>query len=90
MTEPENAEGTPEAKKGRPRPAETLERDEKVLEFLNGQRDENGAPVAKTRKEIEDGTGLDKVYLSLYRLNRDGKVERGGKQAWVVKSEVAA
>lgn len=55
--------------RGRPRPPETVERDEKILALLtyHGPRTRNGIA-------IELGIPVTKVYLSLDRLRRDGKV----------------
>ncbi len=74
MSDEENTAGG----RGRPRPAATLERDEKVLAHLN----EAGA---KTRKQLVEELGLpgNEIYLSLYRLNRDQKITRAGS-AWAV------
>lgn len=74
-------------RQGRPRPNETLDRDQRVLEWL--QKQDSG----KTREEIATGTelGANLVYLSLYRLRRDGKAVRAhesGAHRWsVVKTE---
>ena len=48
---------------------------------------EAGEYVGRSRKEIADGSGVDEkqVYLSLYRLSRDGKIFRGEGHKWVVK-----
>lgn len=76
MTEPE----APAEKRGRPRPEATIERDKKVLEHLN-------AVGPQTRKQIAEGLQLEgkEVYLSLYRLNRDGLILRNGA-AWAAKA----
>lgn len=74
---------TAKAKRGRPRPQEVIDRDEKVYEAIPA----DGA----TRDEIADETGyeLSEVYLSLFRLKRDGWVERvpnedgGFTRVWV-------
>ena len=63
---------------GRPRPPETRVRDELVFEALIS---------TMTREEIVAKTGIDKklVYLSLYRLRRDGRIQRlrdGGAHKW--------
>jgi len=80
MTEPT----TPAA---RPRPAATQERDQAVLTFLQGQRGEDGAYAGVSRDAIATELGVDgkAVYLSLWRLKRDGKVTKGGaggSQKW--------
>lgn len=64
--------------RGRPRPAETIERDEKVFAALHEPR---------TLAQLAESTGLEKkqVYLSLYRLKRDRRAERsrnGGAHMW--------
>lgn len=67
---------TSTARRGRPRPDLTISRDKQVLDTIT-----EGA--GSTRKEIVDaltaaGTPLapNQVYLSLYRLRKDGKVQR--------------
>ena len=85
MTEPTEGAVT----RGRPRPAETIERDEKVLAFLEASRDENGQPVAKTREEIAAGVGIEgkQAYLSIFRLKRDDKIVKAdGGHRWAAKS----
>jgi hypothetical protein len=88
----EGAESDAPKTTGRPRPAETQERDAKVLAFLEAARDEAGAYVGKTRDEIAAAVELggNLVYLSLYRLNRDGKIARGqtgGAHHWSIKTD---
>jgi predicted ArsR family transcriptional regulator len=63
----------PAEKRGRPRPEATIQRDDKVLEFLKA----NGP---KNRKDLAAGLEMEgkEVYLSLYRLNRDGTILRSG------------
>lgn len=76
-------------RRGRPRPAETIDRDEKVFAALR-----DGGP--KTKSQLADATGLtgNAVYLSLFRLSRDGRIERGAegdqRHVWRVKADVAA
>lgn len=55
--------------RGRPRPQETIERDERILSYLK-----TSGP--KSRNQLSEELGLDKTitYLSLDRLRRDGKV----------------
>ena len=77
------------AARGRPRPDETKERDEKVFAAIAG----SDRPV--TREEIANGTGLagNLAYLSLYRLNRAERVQRtrdGGKHVWSVREPAVA
>jgi transposase len=58
--------------RGRPRPAETIERDRRIRELLQ----EN--PDGLTRNEIAERMGLNKsrTYLSLDRLRRDGLAQK--------------
>lgn len=55
--------------RGRPRPQATIERDERIVKFL----DDNGA---QSRNALADALGLDKtiVYLALSRLREQGRV----------------
>jgi DNA-binding transcriptional regulator GbsR (MarR family) len=55
-------------KRGRPRPQETIDRDEQIWRLL-----EEGKPL--TRGEIMEKTGLSpvQIYLSLNRLRSIGK-----------------
>jgi hypothetical protein len=68
------------SRRGRPRPDETLKRDERVLAAIG----ESGS----TRDEIATALGdipPQLVYLSLHRLRAASKVERardGGKHTW--------
>lgn len=76
VTEPTTEDVT--ARRGRPRPQETRDRDEQVFTELE-------KPL--TREEVVSATGLDGklVYLSLYRLRRDGRIERrreNGAHVW--------
>lgn len=78
----------PTSNRGRPRPAETQERDEKVYAAIAG------SDRKVTREEIATGVGIkgSEAYLSLYRLHKAGRVERvreGGKHVWGVKTPVA-
>lgn len=90
----EGAETTTEAQggRGRPRPDAVVQRDQAVFDYLNTQRDEAGAPVGKTREEVAAALGIEgkQVYLSFYRLKRDGRITKGGAagaQKWSVLSE---
>jgi hypothetical protein len=58
--------------RGRPRPAETIERDQKILALLKDHPD--GLP----RNGIAEAMGLNKsvTYLSLDRLRRQGKAQK--------------
>jgi hypothetical protein len=67
---------------GRPRPQATLERDAKVLEYLAQQTE------GQSKDDIAKGTELpaNEVYLSLWRLKRDGEIHKtssGGAVRWV-------
>lgn len=85
MTEPTGEAVTAEgaARRGRPRPDVTIQRDQQVLNALDGP---------KTRAQLIEATGLSKnqVYLSLYRLRKDGHVVRDRQGALHVWSRVAA
>lgn len=64
--------------RGRPRPEETVQRDEAVYAALE---------QPGTRADLVERTGLtqNQVYLSLWRLNRDKRVERtrdGANHMW--------
>jgi predicted transcriptional regulator len=66
--------------RGRPRPAETIERDQRILALLRKN------PKGMARNEIAEVMGLNKsrTYLSLDRLRRNGlarKVSPEGSQA---------
>ncbi len=78
MTEPE---APADAKRGRPRPDATIERDKRVLEHL-------AATGPQKREDIAKALDMEgkQVYLSLYRLNRDGAILRNGA-AWAAKGE---
>jgi predicted Rossmann fold nucleotide-binding protein DprA/Smf involved in DNA uptake len=58
------------ARRGRPRAQETISRDEKVLVALTNE------PKTKNVLVEELGMKPSAVYLSLYRLRRDGHVEK--------------
>jgi hypothetical protein len=67
---------------GRPRPQATIDQDAKVLAYLGE------AGEGKTKDEIASALelGPNKVYLSLWRLKRDGAVHKtsaGGAARWV-------
>lgn len=95
MTEPtEPVEGEAQASaskgRGRPRPDNTVQRDQQVLDLLNAdpgtpksREDLAAALSAQTGTEVKPGH----VYLSLYRLRKDGKVSarrENGKHVWTV------
>lgn len=89
MTEPTpqaEATETTAARRGRPRPQTTIDRDKQVLDALAGE--------TKTREQLVEATGLTKnqVYLSLWRLRKDGLAERtrdGGKHVWAQTAPAA-
>ena len=58
--------------RGRPRPAETIERDRKILALLQSN------PDGMQRNDIAEEMGLNKsvTYLSLDRLRRQGLAEK--------------
>jgi site-specific DNA-cytosine methylase len=73
------AEQIDDGRRGRPRPSETIDRDQKVFDVL--------ATSGLTRETISTTLGLESnlVYLSLWRLKRDGRVERvrhDGANVW--------
>lgn len=79
MTEPEAPAA--EAKRGRPRPQDTIQRDQDVL--ANFPADGSGI----TKVALAEATGMpgNQLYLSLYRLQRDKAIERvreGGAHTW--------
>lgn len=57
-------------RRGRPRSQETIQRDETVLKTLGE------GPKTKEQLVQELGVKDTHVYLSLWRLRRDGKVEK--------------
>jgi predicted RNA polymerase sigma factor len=58
--------------RGRPRPAETIERDQKILALLKDH------PTGLPRNEIAELMGIDRVktYLSLDRLRKQGLADK--------------
>jgi hypothetical protein len=81
--------------RGRPRPDAVVARDQRVLEYLRAQVDETGAYVGKSRDEVAQATGLpgNQVYLSFYRLKRDGLITKGGvggAQKWAALAPAPA
>jgi hypothetical protein len=72
MTEETAATEAPASRRGRPRPQATIDRDARVLEHMRA------VDGGLTKAQLADATGLtgNEVYLSLYRLKRDGHVER--------------
>jgi len=80
---PAEAADKPTRGRGRPRPAEVKERDDSVLEVVT-------TSPGRTRNELEDELKLsaNEVYMSLYRLRTQGKIERrreGGDHKWYPK-----
>lgn len=70
--------------RGRPRPAETIERDDRIYGLL--------AEGALSRSQIAVETGLttDLVALALRRLKRDGRARQclqGGVIVWSVSDD---
>lgn len=70
---------TAATRRGRPRPEATITRDKDVLEKIGAE--------GSTRDELVQATGLKEaqVYLSLYRLRKDGLVARsrsGSSHRW--------
>ena len=58
--------------RGRPRPAETIARDEQILALLKAN------PAGMTRNDIAEEMGLNtsRAYLSLDRLRRQGLAKK--------------
>lgn len=71
-------------RRGRPRPQGTIARDERVHQALV----EAGGPV--TREDLASRLDMQSsfVYLSLYRLREQGKVERANR-SWQVVAQAA-
>lgn len=61
-----------ETKRGRPRPQDVVERDEAVMTAVKASAE------GSTKEELAESTGLEPsaVYLSLFRLRKDGRIER--------------
>jgi predicted ArsR family transcriptional regulator len=72
MTEPVEPAGTGAAHRGRPRPQDTINRDEKVYQLLS-----NKGPLTRTQIAEELGVTPGIAYMSLFRLKKEGYVERG-------------
>jgi len=83
----ENAVANTKSGSGRPRPQATIDQDAKVLEYLSANVED--VVAGKTKEEIATALDLapNKVYLSLWRLKRDGKVYKtnagGGAARWI-------
>jgi site-specific DNA-cytosine methylase/predicted transcriptional regulator len=97
MSEDVNVENTSEAgapveapasnRRGRPRPEETIERDEVVLKVLERE------PSTKVKIAEETGRRESEVYLSLHRLQKAGLIQRartGGLHLWQVTAPADA
>lgn len=72
---------TEQRRRGRPRPAETIERDEQIYRLL--------AERSHSRGQLARAVGLstDLVHLALRRLQRDGRARQcldGGVIVWSV------
>lgn len=83
----ENLVEAPTQRRGRPRPDTTIARDEQVLAAIGA-----GSP---TRAQLAETTGLEPkaIYLSLYRLRVQGRVERvrdGSDHVWRAKASELA
>lgn len=74
------AEAETQGGRGRPRPESVVARDEQIWNYLAQQHTEDGQLAAKSREEVATATGLEgkQVYLSFYRLKRDGRIVKGG------------
>jgi hypothetical protein len=72
--DPAHAAPTASTRRGRPRSQETIQRDELVLKKL--------AEGPRTKEQLVQELGLKDthVYLSLWRLRRDGHVERAADE----------
>lgn len=66
----EATESEAKTRRGRPRPQEVMQRDERVRELL--------ASGPKTRNELATALSVDPntAYLSIFRLRRAGQVEK--------------
>ena len=66
----------PRRPRGRPRPEETIERDNQILNLLKLN------PDGLTRNDIADTIGLNKsrTYLSLDRLRRQGLAQKSSPE----------
>lgn len=74
--EPTSTEQPPAPRRrGRPRSQETIERDARVLKALDQ------GPLTKEQLVDELGLAPQLVYLSLWRLKRDQRVERASDGA---------
>jgi hypothetical protein len=74
-------------RRGRPRPEETIRRDEQALEVIRAQ----GGTTTRNRLKdaLGDNVKLSQAYLTLWRLRAQGKLERvreGTEHVWKLKS----
>jgi predicted Rossmann fold nucleotide-binding protein DprA/Smf involved in DNA uptake len=71
VTEPAAEGDATSSRRGRPRDQSVIERDQRVLEALQPGE-------SKTKSQIAADLGLEPntVYLSLWRLHKNGQVER--------------
>lgn len=90
-TEAEEASGE---KKGRGRPDNTKQRDAAALEVIT-EAGTDGVTKDELATKLTEKMGTEvspsEAYLSIYRLNRDGELEKyraGGKPRWVKKGNV--
>ncbi len=82
MTEPveqvESAEQPVSNRRGRPRPASVIERDEQVFSALT-------SPMTRDQLAEASGVPKEKVYLSMFRLRDAGRIRRerqGSTHIW--------
>jgi len=71
-------EGGAESRRGRPRSADTIARDDKIWAALT-------SPMTREQIVANTGVAANEVYLSLYRLKRDGRIQReraGAQHVW--------
>lgn len=72
--------GNPRRGQGRPRSNHTIDRDQIVLKYLSENKGDDEIYKSFTRADLTIALGLEAslIYLSIYRLRRDGHVERTG------------
>jgi hypothetical protein len=77
-------------RRGRPRPEETIQRDEKALEVI---REQGGSTTRNKLQEAlggeQAGVKLSQAYLTLWRLRSQGKLVRerqGTEHVWRLKT----
>lgn len=64
-----------QARRGRPRPAQTIERDQQVFDKI-GENGSTRDELVKVFAEGESPLSPAAVYLSLYRLRTAGRIQR--------------